>query len=109
MMNRILFLLGLLTLGGLPLTVSGEGRGDEVVVVYNSSMPESKSVADHYAQVRHVPAGQVLGLDLPTVEAISREEYHRRLEEPLAHALETRQLFRYGSNGHLAASKIRYV
>jgi len=57
--------------------------GNSVVVVYNTRVPESKTVAQHYASVRHVPANQVFGLDLPTTEAISRADYRSQLEQPL--------------------------
>ena len=42
--------------------------GDEVVVVYNSRVPESKAVAEYYAQVRQVPEKQILRFraDRPT-------------------------------------------
>ncbi len=40
------------------------GQGDEVVVIYNTRVPESKEVAEHYAGLRHVPADQVFGFDL---------------------------------------------
>ena len=36
--------------------VAGAAGGDEVVVVYNSRVPASKAVAEHYAAARQVPA-----------------------------------------------------
>src|SRR5207249_1584845 len=76
--------------------VRGEGRGDEVVVVYNTRVPESKGVAEHYAEVRQVPPAQVLGFDLPGIETISRTDYRDRLEKPLAKALRDKKLLRWG-------------
>jgi uncharacterized protein (TIGR03790 family) len=67
--------------------------GREVVLVFNSSMPESKAVAEHYAAARGVPASQIVGLSLPTTETISREDYQTRLERPLWRELTTRKLF----------------
>ncbi len=49
--------------------------GDEVVVIYNSRLPESKAVADHYALLRQVPENQVFGFALPTNEEMSRLEF----------------------------------
>ena len=49
--------------------------GDTVVVLYNKRVPESKSVALHYADVRKVPSNQVFGLELPSTEAMSRAEF----------------------------------
>src|SRR5215831_19368511 len=43
-------------------------RGTEVVVVYNSHLPESKALAEYYAQKRGVPPNQVLGFGLRPVE-----------------------------------------
>src|ERR1041384_3837962 len=59
------------------------GRGDEVVVIYNSRMPESRELAYYYAQRRDVPTNQVFGFDLPTTEAIKRSEFHDGLPKPL--------------------------
>ena len=71
--------------------------GDEVVVVYNTRVPESKGVADYYAERRHVPANQVFGFPLSTNEDISRKEFRSTLEKPLAKALEGGKLWKVGS------------
>ena len=42
--------------------------GDEVVVIYNSRVPESKQVAEHYAALRQVPANQIFGFALGRVK-----------------------------------------
>ena len=70
--------------------------GEQVIVVYNKRVPESKAVAQHYAQRRQVPAAQVFGVDLPTTEDVSRADYRDRLENPLARFLESRKLWRFG-------------
>jgi uncharacterized protein (TIGR03790 family) len=67
--------------------------GDSVVVVYNAKMADSRAVAAHYAEVRHVPAKQVLGLDLPTGEDMTRLEYRAELQDPLVEYLEREKLF----------------
>ena len=66
--------------------------GRSVVVVYNSSMPESKAVAEYYAQKRSVPDGQVFGFPMPEKEAISRDEYKKQIAEPLLRKLEEAKL-----------------
>ena len=71
--------------------------GEEVVVVYNSKLPESKTLAYYYARMRSVPKEQVLGFDLSTAEAISREEYRTALERPLLKKLEALKLWRFGA------------
>jgi uncharacterized protein (TIGR03790 family) len=96
--------------------------GDEVVVVYNSRLPDSKSVAEHYASLRQVPAKQIYGLVLSTNEEISRAEFHDTLQVPLAKKLEADGLWKFGSVTvaatndqpkrkiiHVSKSKIRYA
>src|SRR5205823_6184969 len=69
------------------------GRGDEVVVIYNSRVPESRELAFYYAQRREVPSNQVFGFDLPTTEMISRTDFRDQLQKPLSKALEKQKLF----------------
>jgi uncharacterized protein (TIGR03790 family) len=68
-------------------------QGNEVVVIYNTRVPESRDVAEHYAEVRRVPAEQVLGVDLMDAEVVSREEFRERLQVPLIKMLADRKLF----------------
>jgi uncharacterized protein (TIGR03790 family) len=100
----------------LAAALQGAGPGDSVVVVYNSGLGESRSVAEHYAARRNVPAGQVIGLALPTNETMSRAEYREQLEEPLRKYLLREQLFRYApmtnsgqTNITPVEARIRYV
>lgn len=96
--------------------------GEEVVVIYNSALTESKSLAYHYARQRGVPAEQVLGFKLTTGETISREDFRDDLQRPLTRKIEALKLWRVGvgevpgTNGRPArairkvvASKIRYA
>jgi len=71
--------------------------GREVAVVYNSLLPESKAVAEHYAAARAVPAGQVFGLPLTTNEEITRVYFQEALERPLAKELTARKLWKYAN------------
>jgi uncharacterized protein (TIGR03790 family) len=88
----------LLALSGLVVALAGRlaglaAPGDEVVVVYNRRMaPDSRLVAEHYAQCRGVPPGQVIGLSLPETENMTRAEYREQLERPLLRELEERHL-----------------
>ncbi len=96
--------------------------GEEVVVVYNSRLPESKALAYYYARARAVPKEQVFGFNLTTSEGIARAEFRDDLERPLAKRLEAQKLWRIGSgelpgtNGRpvrvtrkVIESKIRYI
>jgi uncharacterized protein (TIGR03790 family) len=100
----------------LGVSTSAE-TGESVVVVYNSRLPISKKVAEHYAQKRNVPSEQVLSFFLPEVETISRDEFERSLEQPLWEELKKRKLLTYqeGKNNsstqrcNVIDAKIRYV
>ena len=96
--------------------------GDEVVVVYNSRVAESKSIAQHYAELRQVPTNQIFGFDLSTGIEMSRMEFADKLQKPLAQRFEKMKLWRTGSEiipataaagGHLRwgvkSSRIRYL
>lgn len=76
--------------------VYAAGGGDEVIVIYNKRVPESKQIADYYAQRRAVPSNQVLGLDLPADESMSRQEFLDKLQAPMLKHLEAEKLFTYG-------------
>ena len=95
-MKRI-FLAIILVVGCEHLWASAGNAGDEVVVVYNSRLPESKSLAQYYAQRRNVPAGQVFGFDLTTNEDMSRAEFRDGLQKPLFKALSDKKLWETGA------------
>jgi len=110
----------LLFFGGLPLRAASPG--DEVVVVYNSRVPESKDIAEYYALKRQVPTNQIFGLDLPTGESMTRGEYQAQLQFPLAKAIKSNNLWHFESElvpaskgdpekvvWKLDSTKIRYV
>jgi len=117
-MNR--FQLAIFTLALAPLWA--RAGGDEVAVIYNSRLPESRAVAEYYARARQVPKNQVFGFALTTNEEMSRLEFRDMLQIPLARRLESDGLWRFASftnaptNGQpnrvirrVAASKIRYA
>jgi len=110
--------LGLL----LPGLVRGGELGSSVVVIYNSALPDSKGVAEYYAQKRSVPASQVFGFALTKNESMSRAEYLEKLEKPLLKRLQESGIFTITSSGsisnlvpgkasgaHVVQSKIRYA
>jgi uncharacterized protein (TIGR03790 family) len=59
----------------LPAQFVSALTAEEVLVVYNKNMPESKSVAEHYAKKRKVPTENLLGFKLPDSERITRREF----------------------------------
>ncbi|HWQ90296.1 MAG TPA: TIGR03790 family protein [Clostridia bacterium] len=119
-MKLCLLVAGILTLGAFP--GFGAGPGDQAIVVYNSRSPESKALAQYYAEKRQVPPEQIFGFDLPETEEISRATYRDDLQKPLAKALASKKLWRVASsiipastNGpsrvewKVVESKIRYA
>lgn len=103
-----------------PLCAYADGR--EVIVIYNFTMPESKSVAEHYAERRQVPRSQVFGFTLSQGNDLSRNEYRETLEKPLLKKLVDGGFWRLGSSemtdtngkpvkveGAVLESKIRYL
>jgi uncharacterized protein (TIGR03790 family) len=59
----------------------------DVWLVVNKNVPESREVADHYIAKRGVPKGNVVVLDLPKGEDISRADYDARFADPLRDAI----------------------
>lgn len=87
------FLLGLFA----ALWLAGAGAhlfagGEEVVVVYTKQMPESKAVAEYYAEKRGVPSNQIIGLDVPSGDSVTRPDFVRLIQDPLLKELSDRGL-----------------
>ena len=80
-MKTLSLVLAVLACGG-GLSVRAANPGDEVVIVYNTRVPESKGVAKYYAERRHVPASQIFGFPLSTSEDMSRAEFRDELQKP---------------------------
>ena len=68
------------------------GQGESVAVLFNSKLPESRAVAEHYAKLRGIPANHLIGLPLSDGHTISRREFTVKLEQPLAAELARRNL-----------------
>src|SRR5689334_2974141 len=120
---KVLKLSTIWTVVGFALLSSSQGAepGEEVVVIYNKRVPDSKQVADFYAEKRHVPIAQVFGFEISTNEEVSRVEFRDNLQRPLAKLLEDKKLWHLasgasGTNSQLEPgmrrvdrSKIRYA
>ena len=63
----------------------------DVFILANKNMPESRDVAAYYRHKRQVPPENVLLMDVPGGEDISREEYNRRIVGPLRDLLKGRR------------------
>ena len=58
-------------------------EADATLVLFNTRDPESRALAEYYAERRRVPEEQVVGLDCPLEEEISRQQYIDTIEQPL--------------------------
>lgn len=58
-----------------------------VVVVVNSSDPESVAIGEYYAAQRGIPAENIIGLKMPLAETISLEQFVETIHNPLLNAL----------------------
>ena len=76
-------LCALLMLAMAATARAGLGPGD-LLLVTNKNVPESGQLASHYADVRHVPAGRILALDVPPKnEEISPADYDAKIAKPV--------------------------
>jgi len=54
-----------------------------VAILFNKNIPESAKLAGTYAEARHIPEGNLVGLDLPKADDISRDDYDNKIAKPL--------------------------
>jgi uncharacterized protein (TIGR03790 family) len=64
-------------------------RAKNVLVVYNTSAPESRQIVDHYVKARGVPASNVLGVKVTATENIPKSEYKTGIVQPVAAKIAT--------------------
>ncbi len=67
----------LLGVGLLPAVAAQtpDRPADRVVILANADDPDSLRIARHYAEVRGVPAANLIALKLPTAESIAWREF----------------------------------
>jgi uncharacterized protein (TIGR03790 family) len=65
-----------------------------VAILYNSAVPESRQLAETYANARSIPATNLVGLEMPTRGDISRDDYNRLIRDPLRTEFEKRNWWR---------------
>jgi uncharacterized protein (TIGR03790 family) len=79
--SLILILTGFL-LVVFPAAASALSARD-LIIVYNRNLPDSQGVAAYYAGKRHVPLENLVGVDVPVSEDLSRSDYDHKLVPPL--------------------------
>src|SRR5687768_13418377 len=78
----------------LALAMAGSALALEpanVFLLANKNLPASQEVAEHYCAKRGVPKENIVSLDLPMGEDISRKEYDEKLAGPLREALKEKK------------------
>lgn len=85
-MRRLLLAL----LPGITFSAPLPPDPNSVVVLYNSAMPESRQVAGFYRDSRGIPEDNIISLNLPKSDDISRAEFNTTLLEPLRAEFEKR-------------------
>lgn len=113
-MKQILVLwaaMAMATIGPFDILLNqGLGRdlGNEVVVLYNANLPESRGVAEYYAERRGVPARHLIGLKIPDTETnqIERAAFVKRMVQPLIRELEDRGLMHFQTHKVPASSNV---
>ena len=92
-----LLLMGLTGLAPLPAAALGP---DEVVVLFNTAVPDSVKLAAIYRESRNIPAGNLIGLKMPLTADISRADYVATLQNPLRLEFEKRRFWERGRDGN---------
>lgn len=66
-------------------------EADATLVVFNTRDPESRGLAEYYAERRRIPPDQVIGLDCPLEEEITRRQFTETIEKPLRSLFERKK------------------
>lgn len=78
---------------GALLVCACRAQGPEnVLVVVNRATPVSGRVADYYASKRRIPQANVCLISASATEEISRGDYEKQVEQPIAACLKSRDL-----------------
>ncbi|HVM60391.1 MAG TPA: TIGR03790 family protein [Verrucomicrobiae bacterium] len=80
-------LLVAVTLCGAFRHARADDLGKGMVIVYNVENPDSRVLADYYALKRGVPTSQICGIDIRDAETITREEFNRKIRDPISEFL----------------------
>jgi len=88
-MKKLIFAI-VLSVG--TLLYAQEIQPSQVLIIGNSDNTASLNLARQYAQARNIPNRNILMLELPNSEQISREQYDRRLAGPIRMFLQQQKL-----------------
>jgi uncharacterized protein (TIGR03790 family) len=84
MHSRVTVCVGVMVWAAMAVSdARAELTSDELLLIYNTNSAASKELAEYYAERRAVPPENLVGLDLPLVEEISRVDYDEKIVGPL--------------------------
>ncbi len=87
---RSIILTAVLLVGAFLRTL-GAPPPAAVVILYNSSVADSKALAGFYSKARGIPSENLIGLSMPTDATISREDYEALIARPLREEFDKRK------------------
>ncbi len=90
-MPRSALLVGLCILV-TPAAALADLSADQLLLIVNRNVPESRELARFYQQARQVPDGRILELDLPDRDRMSRAMYEQRVVPEVRRFLEENAL-----------------
>ncbi len=88
-MKRLALLI--LTLSMMPVFGALALEPASVFLLANKNLPASQEVAEHYCAKRRLPKENIVSLDLPVGEDISRADFDEKLAGPLREALKEKK------------------
>jgi len=67
-------------------------------VLYNSSDPESRELAEFYAKAREIPKDNLIGIPLPKEQTIERKVFENKIRKPLVKIFHQRKWWTMGKD-----------
>src|SRR5215470_7556951 len=95
-MNRCRSFFFLFLLLSLNAPAAEEPLAKSTIVIYNKTAPESLELAKFYAEKRRIARDHLIGLDCPTEEEITREQYDATIAAPLRELFKQRHAWTVG-------------
>ncbi len=94
---------------GAAAPATQEELAEMTAVIYSTRNASSEILARHYIEARSIPAENVIGLDVPDKEIISRKEFNEAIARPLRQEMIGRGFWVLRDDGHVIKTKIRFV
>lgn len=81
------------------------------IVVFNGDLPDSRELAEFYAEHRGIPRDHLVALSCSVGEEISRDEYDKTIRDPLRKALREHGWWKIETapKPHVAESSVHFV